>query len=214
MFALAGCSSQEAVDPPPSSTPASASASASDEPSASASDLSATTRTNNFDIYPGTGVESVSFEWDQQYAITESQAKTWKGVTSGWSTSNPGVYVITAEAGRSGDPTGDTYSWFQQRAPIASTTNAPEWCGNPGSQGDLGTMNFAFTGTLTINGNAYPVAIGQFNIDNEDNVWAYGGSGWQGPMCGTSFVTPDGAFALVNRTTGGGTNYSITINAQ
>ena len=212
ILALGGCSSQDAADP--GATGGSASELSSQAPSATASELDELDHANNFDIYPGTGVTSIAFEWNGEYAITADQAKTWKGVTAGYSTENPGVYEITATAGREADPTNDTYAWFQAQAPVASTTYAPQQCGAPGSAGDLGTMNFAFTGTLTINGKAYPLALGQFAFSGSTaNNWAYGGPGWQGPMCATSFATPDGAFALVNRTTGSGTDYSITIDA-
>lgn len=212
-LSMVGCASEDAAQPPSAGATDSVSPAPTSSATTSPSEPGALDHSNEFDIYPGTGVTSVAFTWNDQYHITESQAKTWKGVTSGWSTDNPDVYAITAEAGREADPTDGTLNWFQAQAPIASSTWAPDTCGPWGSSGQLSGMNFAFGGTLTINGKVYPLAIAQFN-NGSGNTWAYGGPGWQGPMCGTSFVTPDGAFALVNRNTGPESNYSITIAAQ
>jgi hypothetical protein len=115
-------------------------------------------------------------------------------------------------AGRHADDTYDTFNWFKAQAPIVTTTLAEGNCSAEYWEGSDGYLNFAFTGTLTINCNAYPMALGQFGSDS-GNEWVFGGPGWQGPECSSSFATPDGKFALVSRTSGSGTNYSITIDA-
>ncbi|MDQ1249845.1 MAG: hypothetical protein QG597_4222 [Actinomycetota bacterium] len=207
ILVLGGCSSQDAADPAVTG----ASGQASQAPSATASDVDDLDHSNNFDIYPGVGVTSIAYEWNGDYAITPDQAKTWKGVTAGYSPDNPEVYEITATAGRQADDTHNTFNWFKAQAPVLSTTDAEGECSLEYWAGTDGYQNFAFAGTLTINGKAYPMALSQYGSD-DGNQWAFGGPGWQGPMCGTSFATPDGAFAIINRE-GSGSNYSVTINA-
>lgn len=194
-MALAGCSTQQAVESPPTSASASAG-----QPSSGSSpaELGASQHTNSFDLAPAKGVTAIAFTWDGIYAISSGQESTWGGVTSQWNgQGDPPSLDIQVKAGRKASP--DVYAWYAQRAQQFSCTVAVSGNTAPDGQ-ELGcatdNLNFAFTGTLTINGTGYPVVIGQGWLSG--NAWFYGGAGWQGPDTTTgAFTTPDGRYALV-----------------
>ncbi|MEI6623277.1 MAG: hypothetical protein WCP28_15360 [Actinomycetes bacterium] len=183
--ALTACSTQDAAVAPSLRT--SSSAGSSSTPSSTASPLEDAQRTNNFYLFPGNGVTSVGYAWDGSYSITPDQQNTWGGVSTTWTTTTtPASQAIVAKAGR--QMSSEVYTWFAQRAPVSSCTQAGK-----GVTCSVTVLNFAFSGTLTINGKAYPITVGQ-GPDN-GNAWFYGGAGWTGQGA-ASFVTPDGAYAL------------------
>lgn len=138
--------------------------------------------------------QDVTFTWDGGYSITSGQP--WGGVTVDSGTPNGGGVTITAEAGRSGST--EVAQWFAARSSLAvadnqGTDNLPE------------ELNFAFTGTLTINGEEFPVVIGQGHTGVDNNWWIGGqGAGWSDSVFGQTvatstpvLVTPGGTYAII-----------------
>jgi hypothetical protein len=125
---------------------------------------------------------SLAFELDD-HSISSGQP--WGGVSS--SVSNQ-VLGIDVKAGR--HASSSVASWFRSHASVAWCANWPSAC--PEWPSDL---NFAMTGTLTINGTGYPVTIGQGSVRPHNNWWI-GGPGWTArysPL-GDAVVTPDGKY--------------------
>jgi hypothetical protein len=55
-------------------------------------------------------------------------------------------------------------------------------------------LNFAYSGTITIDGNSYTIVIGQGNSFGRNNWWV-GGPGWTvHPGVYANVVTPDGKY--------------------
>lgn len=141
---------------------------------------------------------SLAFSWDGNYSITSGQP--WGGVTTTNGTPGGGSgIVIDADGGRSGS-TGPA-QWFMahSQGPVMgedSATNTP------------GDLNFAFTGTLTIDGHQYPVVIGQGHSGMNNNWWIGGqGAGWTHGVDGPTMAddvqyltTPDGLYAITCET--------------
>ncbi|MFN8125180.1 MAG: hypothetical protein U0R64_01520 [Candidatus Nanopelagicales bacterium] len=145
--------------------------------------------------------ESLSFTWDGGYSITAGQP--WGGVTTGSGTPGGGSGInVTADAGRSGSS--EVADWFNARSTLAvgddqGTDNSPE------------ELNFAFSGTLSINGTDYPVVIGQGHSGANNNWWIGGqGTGWTASADGQTvassvlyLITPDGEYGI-------GSEYGMT----
>jgi len=115
--------------------------------------------------------------------ITSGQP--WGGMSSGMS---GGVFGIDVKAGRhnSSGPA----NWFHSNCSNATCCNWPSGC-NPWPS----DLNFAFTGTITINGTNYSITLGQ-GSDGVHNNWWVGGPGWtawSSPF-GDAVVTPDGKY--------------------
>lgn len=103
----------------------------------------------------------VSFTWDGGYAITSPQP--WTGVT----TANSGKAQqlnLQVGAGRKGSQ--QVADWFNARAPYV--TDQYSNLSGPSS------LNFAFSGTLTLNGLSMPVVLGQ-GYSAFQNMWWIGG---------------------------------------
>ena len=154
--------------------------------SASSSLVGVTSRINDFGLLAGSGVNTISFAYSGNYTITSSQESTWSGVENCGPTS---PCTVVATAGRKNSS--QVWDWFK--------TNAPAWgCSDECDSNN--EMNFAFTGTLTINGTAYPVTLGQAGqtvVDiYMDNGWWYGGPGWTGNSNTGIATTPDGKYTL------------------
>jgi hypothetical protein len=114
------------------------------------------------------------------HVITSGQP--WSGVVTG---SQGGSWALDAKAGRHNSS--GCASWFHNRCSNADCCNWPSGC-NPWPD----ELNFAFTGTLTIDGTAYNITIGQ-GSDGIHNNWWFGGPGWtswSSPF-GDAVVTPD-----------------------
>lgn len=112
--------------------------------------------------------------------ITSGQP--WGGVSSGMS---GGVYGIDVKAGRHNSS--GCANWFKSNCSNATCCNWPGGC-NPWPS----ELNFAFTGTITINGNSYSITFGQ-GSDGVHNNWWVGGPGWtawSSPF-GDAVRTPD-----------------------
>lgn len=128
---------------------------------------------------------NVSFQWDGGYNITGGQP--WGGVTVN---QNSGPIVINVQAGRSGS-TGPA-DWFN------AATSMP--IGNDVTLGGHPSeLNFALSGTLTINGTNYPIVLGQGHTSEGQNNWWLGGqgSGWsEYTVAPEGIKTPDGQYVI------------------
>jgi len=122
---------------------------------------------------------SISFNL-ADHSITGGQP--WGGVTTGTPDMDWG---IDAKAGRKGS-TGPA-EWFKAHASNATYTSG-------GSGAWPSELNFAYTGTITIDGNSYTIVIGQGNSFGRNNWWV-GGPGWTvHPGVYANVVTPDGKY--------------------
>lgn len=174
---VAGCtgSVSDSVEPTPGT------------PSVTANDGD-TTRTNNLYLEPVDDSIATSFTWTEgSYQITSDQESTWKGVTNCAADAGDTCQIVV-EAGRSAST--EPAQWFAGLAPVAIFTN-----GWSTSKTEPEELNFSISGTLTINGTSYPVAIGQGSYvmsGTDNNNWWIGGSGWTD--LGTVIVSPDRQF--------------------
>lgn len=142
----------------------------------------------NLEVAEGSesAISSVNFTWNGGYSITSGQP--WGGVTSSTGSENGLAYVnVSASAGRSGSQ--GPASWFSQNEVVNVADDT--FLSAPGAPSDL---NFAFTGTLTINGHDYPIVLGQGHQSATNNWWFGGGSGWTNNR--GALVTPDGAYRI------------------
>ena len=103
---------------------------------------------------------SFQFDYDEDYVITAGQP--WQGVTADGGM--PGAALeVTAKAGRHKSPS--PAEWFNDRSALmlgyGLENSRPE------------ELNFAFAGTLVINGSSYPVYLGQ-GSDLLGNDWWLG----------------------------------------
>ncbi|MDP2722781.1 MAG: hypothetical protein Q8O72_08490 [Bacteroidales bacterium] len=137
------------------------------------------TRHDNYlEIWPEQFSPAISYSWDGNYSITSGQP--WSGVTSG---ASHGGLQLLVKAGRKGSD--HVSNWFDSNVSNAACTI--------NSISPLPyELNFAFTGTITINGNNYPVTIGQGHSGASNNWWI-GGPGWVFPdkNNGGKICTPD-----------------------
>lgn len=97
------------------------------------------------------------------HSITSGQP--WDGCTA---SIQDGFFTIDARAGRKASSS--VADWFHNNA-----TNAI--CSDDCNCTWPADLNFAFTGTITINGDSYPVTIGQGSTFGKNNWWI-GGPGW------------------------------------
>jgi hypothetical protein len=121
---------------------------------------------NQFDIAPDGFSPAMSYSYSGNHSITSGQP--WGGVSAGMSGSE---LQIVAKAGRKASDT--PANWFNSNVSNAACTIANVYS-LPSE------LNFAFTGTITIEGNSYPVTMGQGN-SLEYNNWWIGGPGWVFP---------------------------------
>lgn len=187
---LAGCGSSSALDDaaiPAASASGSASASvgsasATARPSSASPEASATpaeTReaatpsqaaptSRTLEILIGTDPGTGSFAWDSGYSACPGVA--WGGVTGG---SPGGTVSIDVSAGDGA--CAEAAQWLAGRADTVIGTNRTVTTSGPGD------LTYAFSGTLTIDGTAFPLVIGQ----SADGTWWIGGEAWDsGPVDG------------------------------
>jgi hypothetical protein len=161
---------------------------------------------NEFDLYLGQGVTSLAYVASGAYSITTDQASTWDGVTAVMAGSSSSPYLqINAEAGR--HASAEVSQWFFQQAPLYTCVWANSACTLYVSSNNPGSLNFAFTGTLTINGTGYAITIGQ-GSDGTNNYWFFGEQYWTAGGTYGTIVTPDGRYAIHGKGT-----YSATVSA-
>ncbi len=122
-------------------------------------------------------LNSVTFAFSGDYSITSGQP--WGGITG---SSSEGSYTIDVRAGRKGSS--GPAQWFKDRATVAFCTQIY------GIDNWPADLNFAFTGTIVIDGNSYELVIGQGHSDvSGNNNWWYGGIGFYRGADG--LTTPD-----------------------
>ncbi len=148
--------------------------------------------------YDGWPVQSIVFYWSGYSNITSGQP--WGGI----SVDNTSVYwnnypdnTVHVSAGRKGSA--GPADFFNAKAKSPSVCTVGE-CGTT----LIDAANFAFTGTLEIEGTDYQVVVGQFHPTNVSNAWILAGAEpgftlW-GPGPGQnpaySLVTPDGKYYI------------------
>jgi hypothetical protein len=128
--------------------------------------------------------DNVPLSYEQaDHAITSGQP--WGGIVTGVQDTTWGIDV---KAGR--HASSSVANWFHSHASAATCANWPSGC--PDWPSDL---NFAITGTITINGTNYPITIGQGSVGPHNNWWI-GGPGWimHSSVLGDAVVTPDGKY--------------------
>ncbi|MEI6623273.1 MAG: hypothetical protein WCP28_15340 [Actinomycetes bacterium] len=174
--AVTGCSTQDASLPP----------TVSPTVAASPSEVGASAQGNKVSIAAGIGVTSITYSFSDNYSIASDQQSTWGGVI-GCSTPTT-LCQMTVTAGRHDSL--PVWQWF--------TGNVNGYgCLSDNPCSSISTMNFAFTGTLTINGQPYPLTLGQYG-SGTSNRWWYGGPGWVTATASDSFPvqTPDHKYTL------------------
>ena len=142
-----------------------------------------TTEHDNW-VYLLRWADNVQLAYEEiDHSITSGQP--WGGVTTGVSDQNWGIDV---KAGR--HTSSSVANWFRSHASAATCANWPSGCPDWPSE-----LNFAITGTITINGTGYPVTIGQGSVGLHNNWWI-GGPGWSmhSTVLGDAVVTPDGKY--------------------
>lgn len=146
--------------------------------------------------YPGY-VSDVTFTFNNQYSITGGQP--WNGITTSTDLTTPGASTtaITAEAGRKNSL--GPANWFDTQSTAAIGGDA-DHNGNPSE------LNFAFAGSLSVDGVSYPVVIGQ-GSNAQGNNWWIGGQGWTAGADGV-IVSPDGKISLAIDYNGSGSPYA------
>jgi hypothetical protein len=133
-------------------------------------------------LQPQLGNAQLSFVFSE-HSVTGGQP--WGGVQASIQDGNLNIDV---RAGR--HASGGVAEWFRSHASAATCANWPSGCPDwPAG------LNFAITGTITINGTAYPVTIGQGSVPPHNNWWI-GGPGWiqHSTVLGDAVVTPDGKY--------------------
>lgn len=123
---------------------------------------------------------------EANHSITSGQP--WGGVNASFSTS--GTLSIDAVAGRK--KSSGVADWFRSNASTATCTAG---CGSAWPS----ELNFAFVGTITINGTEYPITIGQGSMWTGTNNWWIGGPGWiwpQSRLNAGEITTPDGKYCV------------------
>lgn len=145
--------------------------------------IGTTEHDNRVQILPEGFSPVMTYVFSGNYSITEHQP--WSGVSSSTVVINgSNALEILAKAGRKNS--GPPADWFKANV-SAATCSDNSWTDMPND------LNFAFTGTLTIDGNSYPVTLGQGHPTlTTDNDWWIGGPGW---TSGNNVVnTPDGKY--------------------
>ncbi|MDP2722780.1 MAG: hypothetical protein Q8O72_08485 [Bacteroidales bacterium] len=129
--------------------------------------LDTTQHDNYFQILPDQFSPAFGYSYSGNHKITSGQP--WGGVSSeGY---HSGIEIL-AKAGRKDSDS--PASWFKSNASNAISIVADKNTVWPEK------LNFAFTGTITINGDSYPFTAGQGHSGAFNNWWI-GGPGWTFP---------------------------------
>lgn len=122
----------------------------------------------------------VTYTFSGEYCITSDQP--WHGIT----TVDMGAsYVVDANAGRK--KSNGPAQWFKDHATAAiGVDTISPW---------PKTLNFAFNGGITIDGNMYQLVVGQGN-DGVRNNWWIGGNQWLNASPNL-LVTPDMKYFII-----------------
>lgn len=135
-------------------------------------------------LYYTSQVSQMGFS-ETDHSITPGQP--WDGVSS---QNTEGEFVIDVRCGRKNSKVPDDWFWsyWNQNNPFICAKN---------SSTIEGQMNFALSGTLTINGYSYNIVLGQSYISTSwpENVWYMIGIDFTVAQSGY-MVTPDGRFGF------------------
>lgn len=124
-------------------------------------------------------LSNITYNYNGQNSITSGQP--WGGLST---SESEGSCTIDARAGRKGSS--GPARWFKDRASVAMSTSG-SWGAWPND------LNFAFDGSLIIDGNSYQLVVGQGN-DSAHNNWWIGGIGFTSDQ--VSLITPDKKYAI------------------
>lgn len=114
-----------------------------------------TLRNNDFEFKKGRGISSISFVWNNEKIISEGQP--WGGV-------NSCEGKISISAGR--HKTKECAEWYVNYV----NGNAVNMLHTLGGSKIPKELNFAIKGTLTVNGHAFDICLGQ-GSNIEGNNW-------------------------------------------
>jgi hypothetical protein len=143
-------------------------------------DNNLTFQLQNFDY----GSITMSFT-ETAHSITSGQP--WNGVT--YSNNGTNSFTIDVKCGRKGS--GSPLQWMVDQLQGGPVIGADGSSWHPGGHlGSPGSLNFAVTGVLTIDGNRYTICLGQAG-EAWHNVWYLGGPGFTEYL-----ITPDGKYAF------------------
>ena len=114
---------------------------------------------NEFKFTGDSTITSLDFSGDGQYSITDG--KSWGGTTVTGSGTRNLMVTAVADRKKSSAPA----DWYSQQVDSALTMMIHTKGGDPRPK----ELNFAFTGTLTINGTAFNICLGQGSYDDTNN---------------------------------------------
>lgn len=156
--------------------------------------ISTTAHDNNVSFAPHNepAIKTMTFEYDNGFSITPGQP--WEGLTVSLNKNSydQPVPSMNARAGRHASST--PLDWFNARNHGKKISSMPSWS-------NIGTLNFAFTGYLIINGDRYLVVIGQEGLLGTNGWWVAGQDpGWtyHSPAFGPDYLlTPDAKWQIM-----------------
>ena len=135
-------------------------------------------------------ITNIEFDFSGDYSIDTSKAK-WTSLNPSYGVDNKGKNYcdITVVADRKGSDIPANYFNYNKVGKLADTLGF--W------RNSLSSMNFAFKGTLKIEGNQYDMVIGQFHT-SANNAWAIAGT--KNPLIiiptSSAVLTPDSKYQL------------------
>ncbi|MCX7971064.1 MAG: hypothetical protein N3A57_05835 [Negativicutes bacterium] len=135
---------------------------------------------------PESGVNSIWFNFSGWYSVTSGES--WGGVSAATVPGNQLYVYVNADRENSSQ----VANWFRNNAGAQTPVSTSSHIGNNYPP----EMNFALTGTLTINGTySYDVVVGQAGVGLDNDWWvAFGGSA--GIYQGGGVMTPDRMFLI------------------
>lgn len=155
-----------------------------------------------------------SFTWSQQVSYTKGQPFDPSTGVNSVPIVNGGVEVLVV-VGRQNSS--GPAQWYQSQLSNPNSIHTDSGSTYPAK------LNFAITGTLTLNGSSYSIALGQGSNSTAlipNNNWWLGGTsaGYQylanysGCRSGPALVTPDSAYVLCPNSNNGFSIYNYTPN--
>ena len=117
---------------------------------------------NEFNFSGDSSIGSLSFVWSKEYIVTESQP--WGGVNSGSSSGAENSLQIVVSAGRHGSD--ECANWFKKYV----NSDYYRMIHTLGGSNLPSKLNFAITGTLYINNQAFEICLGQGH-NSDGNNW-------------------------------------------
>ncbi|MCP4990100.1 MAG: hypothetical protein GY928_29870 [Colwellia sp.] len=116
---------------------------------------------NEFNFTGDKTISNISFKWNNEHIVSESQP--WGGVNSGSSTGETNKLRIVVSAGRHNSD--ECANWFTAFV----SDNYYKMIHTLGGSNKPAQLNFAITGKLTIDGEAFEICIGQGHHSGNNN---------------------------------------------